>query len=60
MTDDSTERFSDRVSDYVKFRPGYPRDVVTCLRERCGLKQGARVADIGAGTGISARCFLDA
>jgi SAM-dependent methyltransferase len=60
MTDDSTQRFTDRVADYVKFRPSYPRDIVTFLHERCGLKPGARVADIGAGTGISARCFLDA
>jgi SAM-dependent methyltransferase len=60
MTDDSTQRFTDRVSDYVKYRPGYPREIVTFLHERCGLKQGARVADVGAGTGISARCFLDA
>lgn len=60
MTHNSTQRFTDRVSDYVKYRPGYPRDVVTFLHTTCGLAEGARVADIGAGTGISAQLFLDA
>jgi SAM-dependent methyltransferase len=60
MTDDSTQRFTDRVTDYVKYRPSYPRDVVKFLHENCGLAEGARVADIGAGTGISSRLFLDA
>lgn len=56
----STQRFSDRVADYVKFRPTYPREIVTFLHDTCGLAPGARVADIGAGTGISAKVFLDA
>ncbi|WP_090864743.1 class I SAM-dependent methyltransferase [Paraburkholderia diazotrophica] len=60
MTHDSTQRFTDRVTDYVKYRPGYPRDIVTFLHDTCGVPEGARVADIGAGTGISTRLFLDA
>ncbi len=60
MNDDSTQRFTDRVADYVKFRPGYSREIVTFLHSNCGLAPGAKVADIGAGTGISARLFLDA
>ncbi len=60
MSRDSTQRFTDRVTDYVKYRPGYPRDVVTFLHATCRLPDGARVADIGAGTGISARLLLDA
>ncbi|MFC0398492.1 class I SAM-dependent methyltransferase [Paraburkholderia rhizosphaerae] len=56
----STQRFSDRVGDYVKFRPTYPREVVAFLHDTCGVELGARVADIGAGTGISAKLFLDA
>src|ERR1700744_1650569 len=57
---DSTQRFTDRVADYVKYRPSYPRDVVSFLHETCGVAPDAQVADIGAGTGISARLFLDA
>jgi SAM-dependent methyltransferase len=55
----STQRFSDRVADYVRFRPTYPREIVTFLHDACGLAPGARVADIGAGTGISAKVFLN-
>jgi SAM-dependent methyltransferase len=55
----STQRFSDRVADYVKYRPSYPREIVTFLHDTCGLAPDAKVADIGAGTGISAKVFLD-
>ncbi|CAB3759013.1 class I SAM-dependent methyltransferase [Paraburkholderia solisilvae] len=55
----STERFSDRVADYVRFRPTYPREIVTFLHDTCGVAPAAPVADIGAGTGISAKVFLD-
>jgi SAM-dependent methyltransferase len=54
------ERFSDRVSDYVRTRPGYPSGVFDLLRDRCGLRPGWVVADIGAGTGIATRYLLDA
>jgi SAM-dependent methyltransferase len=55
-----TERFCDRVSDYVAARPGYPAGVVENLRAVGALSPGAVVADIGSGTGISSRLFLDA
>jgi SAM-dependent methyltransferase len=60
MIRDSTRRFSDRVADYVKFRPSYPDQVVTFLHETCGIAPDALVADVGAGTGISTKLFLDA
>ncbi|MFL9872067.1 class I SAM-dependent methyltransferase [Paraburkholderia megapolitana] len=60
MSFDSTQRFTDRVADYVKYRPTYPRDVVDFLHGECGVAGDARVADIGAGTGISTKLFLDA
>ena len=55
---DSTQRFSSRVENYVKYRPGYPDAVIELLREECGLTPRAMVADIGSGTGISSRLFL--
>jgi SAM-dependent methyltransferase len=48
---DPTTRFSDRVEDYVRFRPGYPPAVAALLRERFGLGRDAVVVDVGSGTG---------
>ncbi len=56
----STERFGNRVDDYVKYRPGYPPAVVEYLQQRFGLPAGSAVADVGSGTGISAALLLDA
>lgn len=55
-----TERFSDRVDDYVKYRPHYSRDVVAALREACGLQPEHTIVDVGCGTGLLALIFLDA
>ncbi|MGK2859063.1 MAG: class I SAM-dependent methyltransferase [Thermoanaerobaculia bacterium] len=57
---DPTERFSNRVDDYVRYRPGYPPEVVALLRETTGLASNWRIADIGSGTGISTAVFLEA
>lgn len=54
----STERFSDRVGDYVKFRPRYPAEVIDTLQVKRGLKPSHIVVDVGSGTGISAELFL--
>lgn len=53
------ERFSNRVEDYVRYRPGYPRAIVALLRRECGLAPESVVADIGCGTGLLARLFLE-
>lgn len=58
-TTDSTQRFSSRVENYVKFRPGYPADVINLLRDACSLSRDSVVADIGSGTGLLARSFLE-
>src|SRR5438874_1026346 len=56
---DSTQRFSNRVADYVKFRPGYPPELLSFLEHSIGLRPGQSVADIGSGTGISAELLLN-
>jgi SAM-dependent methyltransferase len=54
----STTRFSDRVEDYVKYRPHYPEVILSYLRDLYAFGPGWVVADIGAGTGISTELFL--
>jgi SAM-dependent methyltransferase len=58
MATNSTTRFSNRVEDYVKYRPGYPAEIVRFLHDTYGLTQDKLIADIGAGTGISTELFL--
>ena len=54
----STSRFSDRVEDYVKYRPHYPEVILSYLRDLYTFGPGWVVADIGSGTGISTELFL--
>ena len=54
----TTERFSNRVADYVRYRPHYPQGIITFLQEEIGLTEKWKIADIGSGTGISAEWFL--
>lgn len=54
-----TERFADRVDDYVKYRPHYSPEVVQALRQACGLNPGHLVVDVGCGTGLLAKIFLE-
>lgn len=58
MEQDSTKRFSNRVGNYVRYRPGYPAQVLDLLRDECGLTETAVIADIGSGTGILSELFL--
>lgn len=58
MSRDATQRFSDRVTNYVRCRPGYPAELMDALRERAGLCSASTVADIGAGTGIFTALLL--
>lgn len=56
---DSTRRFAGRVEDYARYRPGYPVEVLKLLVEECGLTANYIIADVGSGTGILARMFLE-
>src|SRR6266496_172459 len=52
------ERFSNRVEDYVKYRPGYPIEILDPLQSECGLTVESVIADIGSGTGKLSEIFL--
>ena len=45
---------------YRRGRPPYPDAVFSLLRSRCGLQAGARVLEIGAGTGLATGPLLAA
>ncbi len=52
-------RFSDRAEDYVKYRPHYSPEVIQALQQACGLRPQQLIADVGCGTGMLAKIFLD-
>ncbi len=56
---DTVGRFSDRAADYVRYRPSYPPAAIDSILEGLGSPGHLTVADIGAGTGISARLIGD-
>lgn len=54
---DPRQRFTETVDDYARYRPSYPEALVDWVLERTRLGPGARVLDLGCGTGISSRLF---
>ena len=59
MSQAPTARFSNRVEDYVRYRPGYPPEVLELLRVECGLKPFHAIADVASGTGAFTRLLLE-
>src|SRR5271166_831925 len=56
---DATQRFSSRVDNYVRYRPGYPTEVLELLKNECGLTSDSVIADIASGTGIFTRMLIE-
>jgi len=56
---DTVGRFSDRAADYVKYRPTYPAAAIDAMLDGLAAPGQLVAADIGAGTGISARLLGD-
>jgi SAM-dependent methyltransferase len=55
---DPTQRFTNRVENYLKYRPRYPPQIIPLLEKECGLTRDSLIADIGSGTGFLAELFL--
>ena len=55
---DAKNRFSNRVADYLRYRPHYPEGVIDFLRSKCHLKPVHTIADVGSGTGFLSELFL--
>lgn len=56
---DPKKRFSSRVENYIKYRPSYPLEIINFLKEENILAKNTIIADIGSGTGILTKIFLD-
>lgn len=58
MSIKTINRFADRVDNYIKYRPHYPKQMMEYLLSKNIVKENAVVADIGSGTGISSEPFI--
>src|SRR4029077_16062544 len=55
----ATRRFSGRVQNYVRYRPGYPPEALRVLQAECGPPAKPLVPGIASGTGIWTRMLLE-
>ncbi len=55
---DPRKRFSDRVANYIRFRPGYPEALLPLLLPASQSRDAISIADVGSGTGIFTRLLL--
>jgi SAM-dependent methyltransferase len=56
---DAKQRFSNRVADYIRYRPSYPPALLDLLAKDCGLHPHHVIADVGSGTGLLSKLFLE-
>jgi len=56
--EDNTNRFSDKSENYAKYRPGYPVRILQFLKDY-NFCDKSIIADIGSGTGILTKIFLE-
>lgn len=56
---DPKKRFSSRVENYIKYRPDYPQEIISFLKKINILSSDSVIADIGSGTGILSKLFLN-
>ena len=56
---DNTKRFSNKVENYVRYRPSYPTGVIKYLVDTVGINSKSTVADIASGTGMLSQLLIN-
>ena len=59
MSGKFVNKFTGRAEAYSKYRPTYPREIIDILNAQIGFSKDKIVADVGSGTGILTKIFLD-
>jgi ubiquinone/menaquinone biosynthesis C-methylase UbiE len=57
--EDFTQRFTGRADAYSKYRPTYPTRILGILKEKIAFDSSKIIADLGSGTGILSKLFLE-
>lgn len=60
MSANPTQRFSNRVENYIKYRPHYPQALWEFFRDKLHLTAKSIIAEVGSGTGILTEPLLQA
>lgn len=60
MSANPTQRFSNRVENYIKYRPHYPQALWEFFRTTLHLTERSVIAEVGSGTGILTDPLLQA
>ena len=54
-----TGKFTGKAEVYAKYRPSYPKEILKILGDQIAFTKDKIVADIGSGTGILSKIFLE-
>jgi SAM-dependent methyltransferase len=56
---DNTQKFTGRADAYAKYRPRYPKEILRFLEREADFDSSKIIADVGSGTGMLSRLFLE-
>lgn len=56
---EESKRFDEAAAYYDKYRPGYPNELVDCIIRNSCIQPGARILEIGAGSGKATELFVN-
>jgi len=54
-----SEMFNNAAEYYDKYRPGYPSEIINSIIEKTDLRSGAKLLEIGSGSGKATELFIN-